>query len=404
MSTVVATDIPRLAAFAAIRVSDKATLSKTITEEDVRAFAALTGDYNPLHMEEEFAAGTHFQRRVVHGMLVASYVSTLVGMQLPGPGALWTRQNFQWVAPVFLGDTLEITLEVLHKSEGNRAVSVSVKAVNQHGKAVMEGEGAVVVMEKRTQLQDRTIAERVALVTGASKGIGAAIATALAETGAAVAINYLRDSAGAGSLCHAIRAAGGRAMTVQADVNDAAAIERVVDQVREEFGQPIDVLVNNAGPAFVPRPFMDTPWEHFQSQIDVHVRGAFHCCQAVIPGMVAQKSGRIVNIGSALAWNTPPAQWAAFVTAKSALNALTRSLASEFGPSGIRVNMVSPGMTETEGISAVPERLRRVHAMQTPLRRLAAPQDVARAVLFLCGEGGQFLAGADIPVCGGGTM
>src|SRR5262249_4000187 len=162
-----------------------------------------------LHMEEGFARETHFQRRVVHGMLVASYVSTLVGMRLPGPGALWTRQDFRWTSPVFLGDTLAITLEVMHKSEANRAVSISVKAVNQHGKVVMEGEGAVVLMEKRKPEQEPSLAERVAFVSGGGKGIGAAIATALAEAEAAVVINYLRDSEAAANLCHAIRSGGG---------------------------------------------------------------------------------------------------------------------------------------------------------------------------------------------------
>ncbi len=392
------------AAFGDIRVSDKVTLSKTITDEDVKAFAAVSGDYNPLHMEEGFARETPFQRRVVHGMLVASYVSTLIGTRLPGPGALWTRQDFRWIAPVFLGDTLDITLEVVHKSEGTHALSISVNAINQNGKTVMEGEGSVMLVEKRKQVHDRAITERLALVTGGCRGIGAAITAALAEAGTAVVVDYLQDKVAAEELCQEIHCNGGRAMPIQADVTDADAVKRVTEKAQAEFGQPVDILINNAGSAFAPRPFLDTTWEQLQAQIDVHVRGAFNCCQAVIPGMVSQKSGRIVNIGSVLAWNAPPAQWTAFVTAKAALNALTRSLAAEFGPSGLRVNMVSPGMTETAGASAVPERMRKVHAMQTPLRRLALPEDVARAVLFLCGDGGQFLTGTDIPVCGGDTM
>ncbi|MBV8728294.1 MAG: SDR family oxidoreductase, partial [Acidobacteriia bacterium] len=376
-------------AFESIRVADQASLSKTITEEDVRAFAALSGDFNPLHMEEHFARETHFQRRVVHGMLVASYVSTLVGMHLPGPGALWTRQNFQWNAPVFLGDTLRITLEVTHKSEASRALTIAVKAVNQNGKAVMEGDGAVVLMETRKQAQEPPLAQRLAFVSGGAKGIGAAIVKGLAEAEAAVVINYLRDSQSANHLCDSIRSNGGRAMAVQADVNDPQAVARATEEAAARFGQPVDVLVNNAGAAFAPRPFLETAWDDFQAQLDVHLRGAFNCCQAVIPGMIAQKSGRIVNIGSTFAWNNPPAQWATLVTAKSALNALTRSLAAEFGPQGLKINMVSPGMTETDSISSVPERLRKVHAMRTPLRRLATPEDVARAVVFLCGDGGQ---------------
>ena len=129
--------------FAAIQPGDRAAIVKRFGEEDVAAFAALSGDYNPLHMESEFAERTRFGRRVVHGMLVASYVSTLVGMRLPGAGALWMQQNFRWRNPVFLGDTVEFALEVTQKSPGARLLVFRISATNQNGQAVMDGDGAV---------------------------------------------------------------------------------------------------------------------------------------------------------------------------------------------------------------------------------------------------------------------
>jgi acyl dehydratase len=129
--------------FDAIQPGDRAVLRKRFAEEDVATFAALSGDYNPLHMESSFAEKTKFGRRVVHGMLVASYVSTVVGMQLPGIGALWMQQTFRWRNPVFLGDTVEIVLEVTQKSPGSRVVVIKMTATNQDGKMVMDGEGAV---------------------------------------------------------------------------------------------------------------------------------------------------------------------------------------------------------------------------------------------------------------------
>ncbi|HLG98173.1 MAG TPA: SDR family oxidoreductase [Bryobacteraceae bacterium] len=390
--------------FSALQAGDKVSITRTITEQDLDAFAAATGDYNPLHMEAEFAETTTFQRRVVHGMLVASYVSTLVGMHLPGPGALWTQQSFRWVAPVFLQDTLEITLEVRHKSEGTRTVSLAVKAQNQHGKTVMEGEGSALLLERRETGKDRPIAKRVALVSGAGRGIGAAAARALAEAGAAVIVNYRNSMDEANALCKAIQAGGGRALSWQADVADATAVEAMISRASEHFGRPVDVVVNNAGLASLPRPFADLSWDDMQRQIDVHLRGAFNCIKAALPGMLAQSSGRIVNIGSAQTWAVPPPQWSSFIAAKTALHGFTRALASELGPSGIRVNMVSPGMTETSSLSGVPERLRKVQAMQTPLRRLARPDDVAKAIIFLCSEQGDFMTGVDLPVCGGSVM
>ncbi len=393
--------MPALAELAAIGVGATARLSKTITTEDIRAFAALSGDYNPLHVDAEFARATRFQKPVAHGMLLASLVSTLVGMEVPGPGALWMRQSFVWPAPVFAGDTVELTLRVTHVSAGSNTLTIEVNAVNQAGKTVMQGEGAVMMLEQRERKADRSLSERVALVSGGARGIGAAVALHLAKAGAAVAVNYLRDEASAANTISAIEQAGGRAVTVRADITDRDAVREAVESVQRHFGKPVDLLVNNATIPCPPRPFLDLSWNEIQDLFDVQIRGALHCCQAVLPAMMEHKSGCIVNLGSVLTRQLPPPQWAAFVMAKSALAGLTRSLASEFGPQGIRVNMVSPGLTETESTSAIPERLRKVQAMQTPLRRLTAPEDVAKAVVFLCSEAGSFITGADLPVSGG---
>lgn len=387
--------------FAAIAIGQTATLSRTIGRDSVDAFARLSGDYNPLHMDDGFARGTTFQKRVVHGMLVASYVSTLIGMHLPGPGALWTQQSFRWQAPVFIGDEITVELKVLRKSEGTRMLTLGVEAVNQQGAMILQGEGTVILLSPKRQAEDVPLGERVAFVTGGSRGIGAAISKALAEAGARVAVNYRNDAASAGAVCDAICRAGGNAMAAQADVTDADAVGDAFRSVQAVFGQPVDLLINNAAPAFIPRPFQEMSWEEVQALLDIHVRGAFNCIQAALPGMKERKTGRIINIASAIPANGAGGQWSAFHVAKEALRALTRSLAVEVGPLGIRVNTVSPGMTETESIAAVPERARKLHAMQTPLRRLCQPEDVARAVVFLAGAGGEFLSGMDLPVAGG---
>jgi 3-oxoacyl-[acyl-carrier protein] reductase len=390
--------------FDAIQVGHRAEFSRTITAADLDAFAAFSGDYNPLHMDEAFAHQTTFGRRVAHGMILGSMVSRMIGMHLPGPGALWTQQQFRWMAPVFAGDTVTVEAVVRHKSSGANTLTIEVKAVNQDGKTVLEGEGTVMMAETREHQADRALSERCALVTGASRGIGAAIAAALGRAGAAVAVNYRESEAEAEAVCRAIREEGGHAVALRADVGDAAAVAAAVAQASQAFGRAVDVLVNNAGAAPTPQPFLETAWEDLERMFHIQVRGAFNCCRAVIPGMVDNRSGRIVNIGSTLTWSAPPPNWTGFLMAKSALKAMTHSLAAEFGPHGIRVNMVSPGMTGTGSIAAISERLRKVQAMQTPLRRLANPEDVARTVLFLCAEGGEFVSGADIPVCGGAAM
>jgi 3-oxoacyl-[acyl-carrier protein] reductase len=390
--------------FEKIKPGDVVEFTKTITAEDVEGFARLSGDRNPLHMDEKFAARTHFQRRVVHGMLVANYVSTLIGMHCPGPGALWSQQSFRWPAPVFIGDRISLTMKVRHKSEGARSLTLEVKALNQEGKLVMEGEGTVTALEERPQTADVPVSERVAFISGGARGLGAAIAEALARQGAMVIINYRKSALAAEELCSTIHSNGGRAIPVQADVTSQPSVTAAVEKARQEYKRPVSILVNNAGSLPEPRPFVQTSWEELQATFDVHVRGAFHCSQAVIPGMMEQKSGRIINIGSSFLLNTPPVNWSNFLVAKSAMQALTRCLAAELGPHGIRVNLVSPGLVETESIAGLSERLRKLQAMQTPLRRLASPSEIAAVVVALCSNAGDFVTGAEIPVSGGLQM
>jgi 3-oxoacyl-[acyl-carrier protein] reductase len=390
--------------FAGIAIGDEARLTKKISAADVAAFASLSGDDNPLHVSTEFARRTSFQRPVAHGMLVASYVSTLIGTQLPGPGALWAQQSFRWRAPVFIDDEISFTLRVTHKSASTRTLNIAINAVNQHGHTVLEGEGTVMMLEERQPIRSLPLAARVALITGAGRGIGAAIAQALAAAGARVIINFIKDEAAAIELQRTIASNGGQALAWQADVTQLAEVQEMIDRAAQHFGQPVDVLINNAGAAIQARPFNETAWDEMQRHFDVQIRGAFNCAQAALPAMLAAQSARIINIGSVYAWNTPPPNLIGYVTAKAALAAFTRALAVELSPKGVRVNLVSPGMTETDLIAAVPERLRKVQAMQTPLRRLATPSDIASTVVFLCSEAADFITGADIPVCGGAVM
>ncbi|MBI3935241.1 MAG: MaoC family dehydratase [Acidobacteria bacterium] len=138
--------------FDEITVGQVAVLHKHVSQQDMDAFARLSGDQNPLHVDPEFSADTAFRRPIVYGMLVASYVFHLIGVELPGPGALCTQQSFRWPAPVYVGDDLEIRLTIVHKSQGTRTVKVAMSVVNQHGVVVMEGEGVVMVVDSNPQV------------------------------------------------------------------------------------------------------------------------------------------------------------------------------------------------------------------------------------------------------------
>lgn len=135
--------------FFSIEAGDCAVLEKRISAEAIEAFALLSGDRNPLHVDGTFARQTVFNKPVAHGMLLGAYLSTLIGMHLPGPGALWTQQSLRWLLPVFAGDLVRLTLRVVHKSPGIRMLKVQVEAVNQNGAIVMKGDGLVMMVEQR---------------------------------------------------------------------------------------------------------------------------------------------------------------------------------------------------------------------------------------------------------------
>jgi 3-oxoacyl-[acyl-carrier protein] reductase len=378
-------------------------LKTTITTREIDAFAAFSGDCNPLHLNDEFARRSSFQRRVAHGMIAASYVSTVIGMQLPGPGALWMEQNFRWPAPIFAGDTIEVSLTVTHVSAGTRIVSLKMEAKNQNGKVVMEGEGKVMLLEERRQEEAAGLADRLVFISGGSGGIGSAIARTFAAAGAHVAVAYYRNRDRAESLCSEIAAEGGSAAAVHTDVTQRDAVDTAARTAADRFSKPIAFLIHATASANPDRSFLESNWEDVQRQLDIHLRGAFHCCQTVLPGMLERKTGAIVHIGAA-AHSGPAMNWPAFLAAKAALKSFTKSLAAEFGPRGIRINMISPGLTETDAIATIPERVRKLQAMQAPLRRLGQPEDIARTALFLCSPAASYITGADIPVCGGSVM
>lgn len=240
--------------------------------------------------------------------------------------------------------------------------------------------------------------EKTAIVTGASRGIGAAAALALAAQGCRVAVccRTRRDSAE--SVAARIRAAGGTAAVFCADVSDEAAVRTMFAQVEQTLG-PADILVNNAGVA-QQKLFTDITAAEWDAMFGVCVKGAFHCCQAALPHMIRQKWGRIINISSM--WGQVGASCeAAYSAAKGAVIAYTKALAKELGPSNIRVNCVAPGVIDTEmNAHLSPDDLSAL-AEETPLGRVGTPEEAAAAIAFLASDEASFLTGQVVCPNGG---
>jgi 3-oxoacyl-[acyl-carrier protein] reductase len=242
--------------------------------------------------------------------------------------------------------------------------------------------------------------DRVAVVTGASKGIGAEIAEHLAAAGAAVVVNYSSDKAGADRTVTNIAKAGGRAVAIQANLTKPEDIKRLFAETKQAFDR-LDILVNNAGIYEFAAIGEITP-EHFHKQFDLNVLGLVLATQEAVKAFPAT-GGNVINISSVVATLAPP-NTSIYSATKAAVNAITRSLAQELGPRGIRVNSINPGMIETEGAHSAgitDSDFRKQIESQTPLGRIGQPQDIAPLAVFLASNDSACITGESFYVSGG---
>lgn len=237
---------------------------------------------------------------------------------------------------------------------------------------------------------------KVAIVTGSGRGIGASIAHLFAEEGALVAAHFHTS---AGATAELVARFPDHVGAFQADLTSKSETERMVASVVERFGR-VDVLVNNAASFAQAKPFEEDSWERYTAEWNGVVGTTFHPIKAVLTHMKEQGGGRIVNFLATLL-QRPAAGYGAHATAKAALLGLTRILARELGPYGITVNAISPGMTMTDFSKSLPDNLRQKVALQTPLRRLAEPEDVAQIALFYASDLAGFVSGSVIAPDGG---
>lgn len=250
--------------------------------------------------------------------------------------------------------------------------------------------------------------KKIVLVTGSSRGIGAAIAKGFAQEGATVIVNYLQNEEAAEKTVAACLELGGDAWAIQADVTSESDVNRMMEQIELEVGR-LDVVINNAFKPYVFNPdtrkmFSQLKWEDYQEQIDGAVKSTYYVCQQAIPLMKKQTRGSIVNIVTNLV-QRPLIPYHDYTTAKSALIGFSRNLAVEVGAFGIRVNCVAPGLVyPTDASRETKEEVKEMIIAQTPLRRIAQPEDIVGPVLFLSSEWSQFMTGQTLLVDGGLVM
>jgi 3-oxoacyl-[acyl-carrier protein] reductase len=389
-----------------IDIGQIAELSHTLKESDVEKFVELTGDDNKLHVDADYASKTSFKKPVVHGMIGASFISTLIGTRLPGDGALWFSQTLDFLMPVRIGDKINVRAEVTNKHDRDNVIVLAIEILNQNRQVVTRGTSKVKIIEQEDFNQESGESQKrpskVALVVGATGGIGQACSRQLALDGYSIILHYHSNKEKAQKLKNEIISSGGSASIVRSDIFDDADILQMMKYCIERY-QAIDLLVNCAAVVIPAIRVTDLLWQDMLHQYDSNIRVNLMLLKSVLPYMTSIKSGKIVFIGTVYT-DKPNPNLTHYITAKSALEGFTKSIALELSPKGINVNMVSPSLIKTNLTADVPEKVQLLTASQTPLRRLAVPEDVAGVVSFLGSEKSNYLSGENIRLNGGQVM
>lgn len=417
-----------------IAVGDRAAFRATISPVMVEAFAELSGDRNPLHVDAAYAAGTSFGEPIAHGMIAGALISRLIGMHLPGERALYRSQSLCFLRPILLGTEVEVRGEVIAVEPELALIRVRTEVAAAHGdERYAEGEAEVMVRggvaeplaesrppceprladpprdarerlpaRARSESADGTFRGERVLVIGGSRGLGAEIARDLGAAGAEVILTYRRDAAAASRVEGAIFEAGGRATSRALDLADAERVER--ELLAWDAEAPLAAVVLCAHGEIARRSLLRTSAAELGAELRRSAVSLLSVARGAAPGMRARRRGSIVALSSSVTQEVPPPGWGAYTAAKHSLEGIVRTLAVELAPAGIRVNAVAPTLIATEAVLAGPARVRDELAARSPLGRLPRPKDVAAAVRFLVSPGSECITGIRLPVAGGAVM
>lgn len=386
--------------FDSFYLGETATLTHEVRLSDVEKFVELSGDDNKLHVSKEFAKLTSFNKPVVHGMIGVSFISTLIGTKIPGDGALWYKQSVEFLMPVRIGDIIEVSIQIIAINKKNNSLELKTEIKNQHKQLVTTGISEVKVIELKEEIEDNEIQRTpIALVVGGTGGIGTQVCLELAKSGFDIVIHCFSNKEGALKIKEQIEKLNRKAIIVQGDITVLPNLLNIKSNIERSIGY-VSHVVNCSTTATPNIKFSNIDWDKFVEHYNVNIQGSFNLIKSFLPKMIESKYGSFIFISSQYT-DTPKAELSYYISAKSALEGFIRSLAVEYGPTSVRFNLVSPGMTQTELISDVPEKAKLLSAMNTPLRKLASVNDVANAVCFLASDKSSYITGETIRVNGG---
>ena len=410
-----------MAKFDLIKINDVAELLHKVTESDIKKFINLTGDKNKIHHDQSYAKKTFLKKPVVHGMLSASFISTLIGTKLPGDGALWFSQNLEFLRPVRIDDKIKIIAKVIKKNPSNQSIDLSIEILNQHKQKVIAGSVSVKVTDnkkisdkkfKRNRLSNSNKKmdkfnnirsnRKVALIIGATGGIGEATCYQLAKDGYDIIIHYNKNKKLAQKIQKKIKSLKKKSVIISTNLESKKSIDNMIKDMIKKF-KVISAFVNCSSLSVPNIKLENIEWKSFEKHYNINIKSNLYIIQSLIPYMSQQQYGKIVCISTQYT-DEPKSELSYYITAKSALIGFVKSIATELAPNGIRINIVSPGMTDTDLIADIPLKTRMLTAARTPMRRLTLPNDVAGTISFLLSSKSDFITGTNIRVNGGQIM
>ncbi len=387
-------------------VGQRESISHKVTQGEILAFAELSGDDNPMHVDEGYVRSRGYGGLVSHGILTAALVSRVIGTRLPGHGALWTSQDLEFSGVVQPGDVITAEVEVKRVVPKDNLLILDAEVRNQQGDVVLRGRGRV--HYSPTAAEDSAsvdvIAPGRALVLGASGSIGRAICAALLEAGFEC-LAVFRDSPDA---LEQVRRSlpqeqGDNLRLLAADLTTAAGRAGLLEHMGKPEVHPL-VVVSAASTAPHSRPVESLGAESFEQALAIDLLPLVELVRFLAPAMKHHRFGRVVAIGSTAAVGRPDSGWAPYSTAKAALGAYIKSLALELGPAGVTANLVVPGMTATGMTAALSTRFKTIATADTPTGQLTSPEQVAEMVRYLCSPEGANISGQRLVLDGGREM
>jgi 3-oxoacyl-[acyl-carrier protein] reductase len=373
------------------------SMQLSIDADLVKQFCDFSGDYNPIHLDLNAARRFGHPKPVAHGAILISFISKMIGTEIPGSGAVWLSQNTKWLNPIYIDDRIKIILKITGYSVGANMLTLETIAFNQNKIKLMEGEAKVKVGEELSPNKRFLNKNNKALVTGGSGAIGHAVCRRLASSGYDVFVIFNRHIKEARELKKIVEKHKVNCELIKLDLTEP--VSRWKSHIKK-IGK-VDIFVHCASSNIISEGAENLNIKNFRDHIRVGCESAMEIINILTPSMIKNKFGRLIFIGTSALKDSPQVGWSSYLMAKHALWGYVKNLSIELGPKGITANMISPSLVVTNFTADIPHRAKEVEARKNPTRRLAVPEDISETIGYLCQDQASFINGQNIFLTGG---